>query len=257
MANLTAPFDIPQKVGDEIRAAQDSVKLHRGAAVGFISGTGYATTLAIATAGMRFYGISLDESDNSNGTPGTFTYNAPLMGYSPFVRLAIKGLFAFNTSGTAMTQANIGAKVWFADDNTVTLTPGAVYAGKLRVIDESGVFWFQIDDAVSSPEQAGWVALAGSTDAIPAHSSGNYIVTTAGVDAMTLAAPTATTDDGITIVVSSGTANAHTITATGLFWSGGTAVNTATFAAHPGASITLRAYQGKWIVVATNAVTMS
>jgi hypothetical protein len=99
--------------------------------------------------------------------------------------------------------------------------------------------------------------LSGSTDAIPPHVSGDYVLTHAGVDAATLAAPTATTDDGITIRVTSATANAHTITATGLLQTGAAAVNVATFAAHAGASVTLRAYQGAWQVVASTAITFS
>src|SRR6266699_1562918 len=45
---------------------------------------------------------------------------------------------------------------------------------------------------------------------------GFYVITKAGVAAMTLAAPTATTDDGLEIEVSSTTAFAHSFTATGL-----------------------------------------
>jgi hypothetical protein len=75
---------------------------------------------------------------------------------------------------------------------------------------------------------------------------------------MTLAAPTATTDDGKVITVTSNTANGHTITATGLFHSGvSAAVNLATFSAFAGATIILMAYQGKWQVLSLNGVVMS
>lgn len=99
--------------------------------------------------------------------------------------------------------------------------------------------------------------LSGATDAIPPHTAASYVITTAGVDACTLAAPTAGTDDGKMIYVYSSTANAHTITATGLFQDGGTTTNVATFAAHAGAGLILMAYNAKWITVALNAVTMS
>ena len=93
--------------------------------------------------------------------------------------------------------------------------------------------------------------------AIPSHVGHTYVVTKAGVLADTLAAPTATTDDGIEITVTSNTANAHTITATGLLQTGTASVNVATFAAFAGAGLTLMAYQGKWNVVASVGITFS
>lgn len=105
--------------------------------------------------------------------------------------------------------------------------------------------------------QPGIVSLTGSADALAPHTPHTYVVNKAGVDAMTLAAPTATTDDGIILVVTSNTANAHTITATGLLQTGTASVNTATFAAQKGASITLMAYQGKWNVLSANGITFS
>lgn len=97
--------------------------------------------------------------------------------------------------------------------------------------------------------------LSGSTDAIPPHSSTLYMVTSSGVDAMTLAAPTSGVDDGVTITVVSAGAHAHTITATGLLNTGASAVNVATFAAHAGASVELKAYQGSWYVVSQIGIT--
>jgi hypothetical protein len=64
-------------------------------------------------------------------------------------------------------------------------------------------------------------------------------------------------DDGIEITRASATANAHTITATGLFQTGTASVNLATFAANAGAGLTLMAYNGKWIVIASVGVTFS
>jgi hypothetical protein len=93
--------------------------------------------------------------------------------------------------------------------------------------------------------------------AIDPHTSQTYVITKAGVLADTLAAPTAGTDDGTVIVVTSNTANAHTITATGLFQCGTAAVNLATFAAEPGAGLTLMAYQGKWNVTSAVGITFS
>lgn len=257
MSNLANINDFASKDGVEIRVAQAAVKIWRGGAVGIVSGTGYATALRTATAAMQFIGVSEETSDNTAGVAGTVTYGPPLSGLSPFVRVRRSGLVMFAQTGTAITQAHMRLKVWFADDQTVTLTPGAIQAGVIAALDESGNVWIDITDAVKPLAQEGWNLLSGSTDAVPANLSASYMVTTAGVDAMTLAAPTAVVDDGKTIVISSNTANAHTLTATGLLQCGTTAVNVATFAAHPGAGLTLRAYNGKWNVISAVTITFS
>jgi hypothetical protein len=87
--------------------------------------------------------------------------------------------------------------------------------------------------------------------------AGNYLITKAGVLADTLAAPTAGSQDGIIISISSTTANAHTLTATGLFQTGTASVNLATFAAQAGAGLTLMSYNGKWIVLYSVGITFS
>lgn len=90
-------------------------------------------------------------------------------------------------------------------------------------------------------------------------SSGNYVITKAGVAAMTLAAPTAGVQDGMIIVLISDTAYAHTLTATSLLENGasGSPYTTATFGAYIGANITLRAYNGTWVVIAVSNVSLS
>lgn len=96
-----------------------------------------------------------------------------------------------------------------------------------------------------------------ASGAINPHRAGRRLITKAGVAALTLAAPTAGIDDGLAIEVVSTTANAHTITATGLLQTGSASVNVATFAAFAGASLTLQAYNGKWYVISQNAITFS
>jgi len=86
--------------------------------------------------------------------------------------------------------------------------------------------------------------------AINPSAAANYVITKAGVLADTLAAPVVGTDDGKVILITSATANAHTITTVGLLQTGaGANVNQAALAAQPGAGITLMAYQGKWQVI--------
>jgi hypothetical protein len=74
----------------------------------------------------------------------------------------------------------------------------------------------------------------------------------------TLAAPSVA-NNGAQLTITSETAAAHVITATGLINDGtsGAPHNTLTFAAFAGASITLVAQNGLWNVVANNNVTVS
>jgi hypothetical protein len=87
---------------------------------------------------------------------------------------------------------------------------------------------------------------------------GTATLTKAGVAAMTLAAPTVA-QEGLILTVVSQTANAHTITATGLLDDGvtGGSKTTATFAAFAGAAVTLMASNLKWAVISVKAVTIS
>lgn len=110
---------------------------------------------------------------------------------------------------------------------------------------------------VSLQSPASSTALLTTNGAIDPHTAATYVITKAGVLADTLAAPTATVDDGKLIVITSNTANAHTVTATGLFQCGTASVNLATFAAQAGAGMTLMAYQGKWNVLASVGITFS
>lgn len=96
------------------------------------------------------------------------------------------------------------------------------------------------------------IKLGGSADAIPVTGPGNYVVTTAGVNAMTLAAPTAA-QDGLIITVFSDTTNAHTITATSLFANGTALKTTATFPAFRGAGVILKASNLVWHVLSNGA----
>lgn len=95
--------------------------------------------------------------------------------------------------------------------------------------------------------------LTGSTDAL-AFPSVNYI-TTAGVDATTLATPTAGTDDGKMVRVVDAGGHAHTIT---------TAANKIvpshhliTFGGTAGSFVDLQSFNGLWYVLASSGVTPS
>jgi len=117
--------------------------------------------------------------------------------------------------------------------------------------NHSGAFYGDAQQDVIDTDsfQGPIVNLTGSADVLNPHVAGNYIVKTGGVDAMTLAAPTAGVDDGLTINVWSATAQAHTITATSLISAGVAAKTTITFPAFIGAGCTLRAINGLWHLV--------
>ncbi len=99
------------------------------------------------------------------------------------------------------------------------------------------------------------IALPGPTSAIDPHTPATYVVTEVGVNAMTLAVPTVTTDDGVVIKITLGTSAAHTLTCASTSLRCGTAaITTVNFASYYGSSIELMAYQGLWYVMAQNNI---
>lgn len=111
-----------------------------------------------------------------------------------------------------------------------------------------------LDNTSPSP-----VSLLATSQALSV-SSGNYVITKPSVlAALTLGAPTAGVQDGMVIVIKSASAFAHTLTATALIQTGGSAspYTTATFgvtSAFIGATLTLQSYGGFWYVVASSNV---
>lgn len=96
-----------------------------------------------------------------------------------------------------------------------------------------------------------------ASGAIDPHSPGRYVITKATAAALTLGAPTAGSEDGLTIEIYSSTAAAHVLTATGLLQDGAGHVNTATCAAQIGCAFSLTAFNGKWIVWGNAGVTFA
>ena len=106
--------------------------------------------------------------------------------------------------------------------------------------------------------------LSGATDALTF--PGLAIVTTAGVDAMTLGTPVAGSpvpglnfvfggQDGLYLWVVSTTANAHTITTAAGKINGN--LHIATFGAVAGNMVVLVAFGGVWYMVASKGITLS
>lgn len=84
-----------------------------------------------------------------------------------------------------------------------------------------------------------------------------YVITKAGVAAMTIANPTAGIQDGITLTFISATASAHTLTrATTGFNDAGASGDVATWGGAKGDGLQLTAWDGKWYVNYLRNVTL-
>jgi VCBS repeat-containing protein len=93
---------------------------------------------------------------------------------------------------------------------------------------------------------------------IPTRGRKHVFVTKASAAALTLAAPTATTHDGVEIVIVSTTAAAHTVTVSTTGMNDlGTSADVGTFGASKGNGLTLVAYQGDWYVTSNIGVTLA
>lgn len=120
-----------------------------------------------------------------------------------------------------------------------------------------------VADVIDTDAQQGPInLLTGAADNIPAPNGqsvnyngvrgGNFLIGTAGVDAIVLAAPIAGVDDNVTLQFQDVGGHAHTITCTGKLVTYSASVNQINFTgAFAGAIVYLRAYQGKWYVGST------
>lgn len=194
----------------------------------------------------------------------------------PFRNLFLYGSGTFATTYLEITGTPTSTRVWVLQDSsdtivgratTDTLTNKTLTAPHIATIVNTGTLTLPTstdtlvgrdttDLLLNKTLQVPLTALT-TNGAIDPHTAAWYVITKAGVLGDTLGAPTVTTDDGKIIMVTSNTANAHTITATGLLNTGSASVNVANFAAFAGASLILMAYQGKWNVLSANGVTFA
>lgn len=84
-----------------------------------LNSTGYAIAAA-ATAGNKLIGICTEKADNSAGSSGDIN-----------VKVAMKGVVNLVGASLTLAKINTNPDVWVTDDQTVTTSPGVVYAGKL------------------------------------------------------------------------------------------------------------------------------
>ena len=111
-----------------------------------------------------------------------------------------------------------------------------------------------VDASVSTVNPVSAVTANGAITVPSANTT--FDITKAGVAAMTIVNPTATTHDGLQLTFMAITANAHTLTNTTGFGAGGAGSDVATFGGAVGDNIVIEAYQGIWYVVSTRNVTL-
>ena len=123
----------------------------------------------------------------------------------------------------------------------------------------SGLLNLKIGTADNSDfKQVFDVASGDGAITIPTRGRKHVFVTKASAAALTLAAPTATTHDGVEIVIVSTTAAAHTVTVSTTGMNDlGTSADVGTFGASKGNGLTLVAYQGDWYVTSNIGVTLA
>lgn len=153
----------------------------------------------------------------------------------------MKHLFAFFIASWASIKAIVGTKL-------LALAYPVSSAGGSFTGDAQAEC---LVNAIDLPHQ---ISVNGAIDPT---TPGRYALTKATALALTLAAPTSGTADGLQLQFISGNAAQHVITATGLFQDGAGHVNTATWPANAGGVLELTAFQGKWIVSSNNNVVMA
>lgn len=93
---------------------------------------------------------------------------------------------------------------------------------------------------------------AAATNGAIAIKDGFVVLTKAGIAAMTLAAPTAGTDDGKELTANAHTANAHTVTIAGGLNGAGASADVGTFGGAVGDRFSVVAYNGAWYASGVN-----
>lgn len=190
-------------------------------------GTNYATvisydgTLSAATS-------TITPADNA-----TKLHIVPSAMY-PWVRLRLTAIGSGAVNVIAESDSNVGVPALGSVNSGNTLT-GTTLGGTTTVTGN----------------------IVGQTQVLSADGAitiktGTVYITKGTAAAITIAAPTATTDDGCRLMVESTTAAAHTVTnTTPGFNNGGAASDKATFGAAIGNGFEFGAYQGVWYVLNT------
>jgi len=143
MSTATGPLNTGHRQGEIVPLALASaVQVYKGAAAAVVAGTGYGTPLVPATTTHEFVGVWSETilAGSGNGTTST--------------QILRDGSFSFSQTGTVITTANLKQRVYFSDDNTVTLTAGPCFAGLIDAVDAAGNVWVDIRPAVQKMSAA-------------------------------------------------------------------------------------------------------
>ena len=127
MSQLSADRDTKTREAarERLPVAADTV-IYGGAAVAADS-SGNAVPAA-NSSGLKFRGVAEDLADNDGGDAGDVNVH---------VRKAPSARWA----GSGFSAADLGADVYFADDQTVTKTPGGCLAGKILEVVSATSVW--------------------------------------------------------------------------------------------------------------------
>lgn len=185
--------------------------------------------------------IEINNADDFTFTANTFT---ALSGSSIATNTIVE-----TTSASGVTIDSVLCK-----DGGIILADSAAIAADV-VSEKTSAAGVTVDgllikDGVAYSRTPFAAVTADGAITIPAYNKTHFI-TKAGVAAMTIVDPTATTHDGVTLTFVATTANAHTLSnvgGSGFFSSGGSGKDLATFGGAIGDGITILAYQGKWYI---------
>lgn len=135
MTALTDNRQTERKDGELLQLPCGVDIVYRGGMV-CLNTSGYAVA-AQDTASFRFAGVAYEKKDNSSGSAG-----------DEDVRVYRSGLHKFAGTGFAITD--VGKRVYVSDDQTVTLTPGNVFAGVIADYESATAVWVDIGPAVEA-----------------------------------------------------------------------------------------------------------
>lgn len=248
-ATYTTPLLGLSLQGLDVVMAENMVILDEASAFSLETGADFTGAVTFE-AGVQFIGFmqvqgGLLDLSNSAGSPGQ------LLESTGSGVLWTNGTASFLSTSLLTTQG---------DTLYENATPAAARlaigsTGQVLTVVAGLPAWATPSSGSASSLTLSVIPINTAAYAINPHTAATYIVLTAGVNTMTLAAPTVTTDDGKVIKVTLGTSAAHTITCTGGTMRCGTAaVTTINFASFYGSSVELMAYQGLWYVMAQNLV---
>lgn len=169
--------------------------------------------------------------------------------------------FTVDSESIRVVSANISTVETHISGSTVMLD-APVFIDQIKVtgyiVTQTPTQVQTLTDAATNTVNAVVAVSADGAISIPITNT-TYYATKAGVAAMTIVNPTATTHDGLRLTFVATTANANTLSnAAGAgFNNGGAASDIGTFGGAVGDNIVIEAYQGKWYVVSKTNVTLA